>query len=63
MGDNMWRCALPGTRGHQVCLGTQGQWVLCGVDGRGKGRAGWRGWRAWMEGEGLGEEMWGEEKG
>lgn len=28
-----------------------------------KGRAGWRGWRAWMEGEGLGEETWGEEKG
>lgn len=28
-----------------------------------KGRADWRGWRAWMEDEGVGEEMWGEEKG
>lgn len=47
MGDNMWRCALPGTRGHQVCLGTQGQWVLCGVDGRGElaGGDGGHGWR------------------
>lgn len=33
------------------------------MGGRGEPRSGWRGWRARMEGEGFGEEMWGEEKG